>query len=1063
MAPGASRRWLPATTRICARACAIVLAIIVVLGGLIAGRIAFGPVDLGWLAPVLERRVAGLPDPMDLTIGGLVLVWDREDRGLAIRARDITLSAAGGEELARFPAADIGLRLRDLLVAQIGLSRVQLIGPRLEVVWMEGGRWRLAALNPDEDQRTGGEVPIAELLARLTRSRMAPTDGDPLIGLEVLEIRDGQIVVRAAGAPAARRTADVGLKITRNGQGVAGDVRLTLDPEGRQATLELRARLPRDVDTVSGTLALSRVVPAGLASLVPDPEAAILAALDLPVAGQLGFALDLDGTLQRMNADLSLSEGSLMLAERFAGPFAVRAGHVTGRWDADSGEAIADRLEIRLGTAAEPGPTLTANGTGAWMRTPAEVSGNLKISDLAMADLARWWPENLAAGPRSWITRNITAGTIDRASAGFRASLAGPEAVTLHRIAGDLAYRDLSVAAYAPAPPVTGLTGTGTLDASSLQLQASGGRLEGLAFDTVKVTISGLDAGDQSIALNTSVSGPVAGIVRLLRSPGVELFVTDTLKPEQVDGQIDGHVRIGFPLRADLAIDQLDFHGEGKITGAELRDVVAGVTLTGGPVDLKIDGAELTATGPVKAEGVPVKLTWRHRFGGTKPERLSLKVTVPRLDAAGRSALGLETAPYLEGVLSGELDARFGTDHRATVEVQADLKQAAMAMAPLHWSKQAGVAGMATARVRIAADGAVTVERLDLEAGTLAAKGTAALDASRQIRRIDLERLAFGNSAVDSVTISRDPKPWQVSLKGGEIDARPFLAGAGTSSGGPAPDVTLTARGLRRIIMGEGRALRNVSVRARRTDGGWEEIRLEAAVSAAPAVTGEDRPGSSSMSSSSMSFRFGPGNAGGRFPLRLQAGRAGDLFHAVGGIDAVVGGTLTVTGEADGAIPTSNATLHVRLNDFAYRQQSAPQRALAAAGRALKGQGNLDFTRFDRLQGDVRLDGGIIRIDKVAAHNATLGISGQGTVDLANRTVDLTGAAVPARGLNQLLGSIPLLGDLFTTGEGFIAVQFTVSGALTDPRIETHPVRSLTPSLLAPLRELFSAIPVPRR
>jgi len=75
-------------------------------------------------------------------------------------------------------------------------------------------------------------------------------------------------------------------------------------------------------------------------------------------------------------------------------------------------------------------------------------------------------------------------------------------------------------------------------------------------------------------------------------------------------------------------------------------------------------------------------------------------------------------------------------------------------------------------------------------------------------------------------------------------------------------------------------------------------------------------------------------------------------------------------------------------------------------------------------------------------------------MDLAADQVDFEGTIVPLYGVNQVIGAIPLLGDLLTGGEGQGVFAFTygIEGPLDDPRVTVNPLSVLAPGFL---RNLF--------
>jgi hypothetical protein len=68
---------------------------------------------------------------------------------------------------------------------------------------------------------------------------------------------------------------------------------------------------------------------------------------------------------------------------------------------------------------------------------------------------------------------------------------------------------------------------------------------------------------------------------------------------------------------------------------------------------------------------------------------------------------------------------------------------------------------------------------------------------------------------------------------------------------------------------------------------------------------------------------------------------------------------------------------------------------------------------------------------------------------------------MPAYIITQIIGGIPVLGDLLTRGnqEGIIAVRYSASGTLDDPSVSVNPLTALTPGFLRGVFDIFKTTP----
>jgi uncharacterized protein YhdP len=92
------------------------------------------------------------------------------------------------------------------------------------------------------------------------------------------------------------------------------------------------------------------------------------------------------------------------------------------------------------------------------------------------------------------------------------------------------------------------------------------------------------------------------------------------------------------------------------------------------------------------------------------------------------------------------------------------------------------------------------------------------------------------------------------------------------------------------------------------------------------------------------------------------------------------------------------------------------------------------------------------RIDVADFHSAgpSIGLTSKGTIDMDANTIDLKGALVPAYAFNSILGNIPIIGDFLQggKGEGLFSATYSVTGNLSEPKIDVNGWSALAPGFL---------------
>jgi hypothetical protein len=85
-----------------------------------------------------------------------------------------------------------------------------------------------------------------------------------------------------------------------------------------------------------------------------------------------------------------------------------------------------------------------------------------------------------------------------------------------------------------------------------------------------------------------------------------------------------------------------------------------------------------------------------------------------------------------------------------------------------------------------------------------------------------------------------------------------------------------------------------------------------------------------------------------------------------------------------------------------------------------------------------------------------IGARADGTIDLENDQLNITGTVAPAYTVNRIIGRIPIIGQILSgsRSDAALAATFSVSGAVSDPQIGVNPLAALVPGMV---RDLFSA------
>ena len=202
----------------------------------------------------------------------------------------------------------------------------------------------------------------------------------------------------------------------------------------------------------------------------------------------------------------------------------------------------------------------------------------------------------------------------------------------------------------------------------------------------------------------------------------------------------------------------------------------------------------------------------------------------------------------------------------------------------------------------------------------------------------------------------------------------------------------------------------------------------------------------------SIYVRYKPNEAGQR-NFHMESTDAGATLKAFDVFPDVIGGTMVIYGEPIGGNDSDDIFGNARMENFKVVNAPALARLINAMSiTGLEGALNNDGLAFTKLEGQFewlfRPQGSLLTIRNGRTSGASLGLSFEGKVDRASQTIDIKGTIVPMSEVNNIIGSIPLVGDILTGGSGLIAATYTMRGPAKEPQVSINPLSVLTPGFL---------------
>ena len=1098
-------------------ALAALLALAIFAGAAILWRLAEGPVDAEILRPAATEALLESVDADIASIGALEVSFDPAAAALVVTARDVTAARAGGEVVVSASSVETALALDLLLTGRAAPVRIAARGGAFSLV--RGADGRLFAGLGGPDAVRGGAAQEERGGFGAFASGLDSEGSGPLSRLREIDLRDVDLRVIDEANGLSLIFQDARADLSLDEAGLAADLSGGLVTGAGLSPVALNLETGRDLASVFVDLRVRDLVPAAAAPL--RGPFARLSAIDAPVAldlvvdasteeglraalievraepglvragGQdfaldsaaLSLELDAEAGAVEINQALIRSEiiqldvsGRIFDLAGFQDALPTRASYrlqssagvfdwpglfpeaqvwdgasLSGRLDRTAPEITFESLQVDLpGARAISQGRLAAVATEAGVRPAIRLSGPIE-GRLTKADILRHWPVNFALGARDWVRDSILAGDLSEA----RLDLDIPAQALAARALSDehlnlaFAFDEADVRYMATMTALTGLSGEAVLRGDSLSLSGREGAIGDLQIETIFVDIPRFNPKGALARFGGTGRGSVSAVLGLLAQPPLNLDEAYGIDPEAFAGEGRMRFEIRRPMRRTVPAEDLGYAASGRFENVSAPSGFEGVRLENGVVEITADENGLVAEGEADLAGARTELEWRETFGLGEAADSSQVSLSTRMTARGLDRLGLPLRRFLDGAVGvdGTITGR-GFDFRS-VDLELDLADAAVALPAGLWEKAPGEPASASFQARFPGDGAVRLDGLSVDSERLTLRAEAEIAADGRLSSARAQTIEIPGRMDLAFAADRPEGPegvLRLQLTGDYLDAGEVFSlqapGAGLAVTAPVALEAAIARVLVREVGFTG-----VGLTARLGPAGLETASLSARTGASEEVV-------------SLSFAPLEGEGARGRSLIMQTGDAGAVLTALAGFDNAAGGRLRIEATAPAVGEDGPIQGEIMARDFVVERMPVLARVLAAGSlEGLAGLLSGEGINFDQLDGDFLWQDGALEMRRGRVVGPSLGVTWTGVVDFDAPRLDVDGTILPSYGVNSVLGSLPVFGELFTgrEGEGVIGVTFSAYGPFDETRVTANPLSALAPGVFRRMFEGTSA------
>ncbi|MGB1964842.1 MAG: AsmA-like C-terminal domain-containing protein, partial [Candidatus Puniceispirillales bacterium] len=775
--------------------------------------------------------------------------------------------------------------------------------------------------------------------------------------------------------------------------------------------------------------------------------------------GDFNFILGADGKIQRADTHLLLRESSILPTK---GGMIIPLDGIEFIAKLDGYSLEIERLAmdaLSYGQLAMRGKLTMDNQL---YRSVLEAQLQAEALDNQM--VLNLWPDALFPRTQSWLRKHVEGGQVStfflNIGLDLKAERIKPLFVEGQGVATASRFHYMS-----SHDPVTdaefGLRFEGTnLAGTTFELIFNEGSLNGLGLEGSKLTINRQN-GVADAALNILTRGDVAKIADILEEPGFMALSANGLSPQHMAGLADivGTVRWQLPIqRRDLKPEDFDVKISASMEDAAMSGLPGGIALTEGLINLQYNNRDIRINGRGRLNEAPAQFY----FHKDRQQNNVIDLTFMKSDAL-TTMINASFPLALGGAIGGQVYiANRPEMDELDINVNLDLGEAHFYIPRLELTKLEGERATVAANINIIDGMPREITNIVIDADVLRMEGDIQFSNNGIFKMADLNIMEWPGNVLSDVIFRRDmDNRFELTAEAEVIDLRPFRL---KDSPGEGIDLTLDLSA-KRLILDHRLSVAGSAMMAIRKDGSGEANFLGS-------MFLKDQP---FMTEATMQARFGgngdameaSGLIGGvEASLNLQSGladgdklilttqNAGQVLKALEVTDAIRGGQMTmdVLYEPDDA---EHYVADFALTDF--RVIEAPRAIRMLSVLSLAGLYSLvegDGTAFTEGQARIIVTPDYQKLETVKARGDALAIELTGQINRDDESLNISGVIVPIYLFTELLGQVPLVGEIITgiNKEGVFNTRFRMKGTIDDPDTDVR-LSSIAPGLL---RDIFA-------
>lgn len=772
--------------------------------------------------------------------------------------------------------------------------------------------------------------------------------------------------------------------------------------------------------------------------------------------GFLNFSLGAGGQVQSMRLDLGLENGSVLIAG-YNGAVGIDAiGLKAGLMN---NTLTFEKFDVSFGTGAEMHFDGSLGLTDDWK--PQNLSLSMASKQIQIELFHALWPTWIKPATRQWVADQIPAGVVQDATLSLTTALDGakPE---IKKLTGNLAMTNAEIIFTGAAHSMTNVYGKLNLEKDMATIVLNQANIDDLALQYGRITISlpldepgagSLVGTEPQVEAKLAFKGPLATSIAVGGEFGLDKIGEFNIAAMDPQGEVEFTLSTAFPIQRTIDKKALSIAIDATISNGSFQNLPYGVTVENADVVANFAEDVIEISGKAAIAGVSGDFSFRCDAANNN------------VSFIGKAAPSTTKAKMLADLTGFDVDGQVGgsvtvsgdmalTD--VSVNLAAQMRSASVNIPEISWAKLPSENGHARLTFLLRNGHVDSLQDVDISLGSFSVLGQVALGPAGSVQGALLERIKWPGNDLRDVIIENSGDGVKISATARVIDLVPLRRNKGIGVNRKII-FDLTAN---RFVIGDGLTLAGHLIGNKNKSGGGKAVFNgdlmfqgrpmieEADLTVIFGETGEFLRGTGLVGGAETKIKFKNGKKTAP-KLEMLSQNGGRMLSGLNVTDAIRAGSIELVNVyAPGNFAEFGTKIKIR--DFNVVEAPRALRAFSVLGpigllSLVKGEG----TRFEWGEAEFHKRGSLVNIRQMRGGGVDIALSMVGRYDTSSREVDVSGNLVPINLLNQVIGAIPLLGNILTGTDkgGLFVTQFSMKGSIDDPLTTTN-AASLIPGIL---------------